>query len=156
MDKTIVTAMLIVISMVMALMLFNVAYPAVMEGGDAITGMAVRAEGRMKTQITFIHAAATGSQVSLWVKNTGAVRISAVEQSDIFFGPEGSFARIPHESQAGGSYPYWTWQIENAAEWSPTATLHITIHYASALPSGRYFAKITVPSGVSDDYFLGV
>lgn len=170
MDKSITTALLIVISMIMAMMLFNVAFPAIIEGGDAIANMAHRTEDRMRSQITIIHA--TGEldsngfwqdtngngdfDVFIWVKNVGSSRIVAVERLDIFFGPEGNFTRIPHQSVAGGSYPYWTGQVENAAEWTPTATLQIDIHYNITLSSGRYFTKVIAPTGVDDEYYLGM
>ncbi len=168
MDKTITTALLIVISMVMAVALFNVAYPAVVKSGDAIANMTNRADERMKSQIAIIHMAGELDghpvsfdgegpyAVSIWIKNIGATRITAIERSDVFFGPEGDFTRVPVQNESGTSYPYWTWQIENGADWDPTATLKITVHYASPLPSGRYFAKITIPSGISDEQFLGL
>lgn len=170
MDKAITTALLIVISMMMALMLFNVAYPAVVDGGDAITSMAYKAEERMKSQISIVHAAGeldnigwwqdtNGNgvfEVFLWVKNIGNSRIIAVDSLDVFFGPEGNFTRIPHESIAGGSFPRWSWQLENASEWTPTATLQIAIHYQAALSQGRYFMKVIVPSGTMTEDFLGL
>lgn len=170
MDKVITTALLIVVSMAMALALFNVAYPAIIEGGDSITRMASRTDEQLQSQVEVIHAAgeinadgvwqdtnANGLfDAFIWVKNVGATRIIAVNQSDVFFGPEGNFSRIPHQSQAGGSYPYWIWQVENAAEWTPGATLKISIQYATPLSGGRYFIKVAIPSGVSDDYFLGL
>jgi hypothetical protein len=170
MDKVITTAMLIVISMVMALMLFNVAYPAIIQGGDAIVSMAGRVEDRMKSQIAIIHAGGELDEdgwwqdvnnngqfdVFLWIKNVGDSRITALDSLDIFFGPEGNFARIPYQSSAGGSTPYWSWDVENGTEWAPTTTLRVTIHYSAALSTGRYFAKVTVPSGVWDDYYLGM
>lgn len=170
MDKAITTALLIVISMIMALMLFNVAYPAVIQGGEAIASMTNQADERMRSQVEVIHATGeldsngvwqdTNSngqfEAFIWVKNVGDSRIIAYESSDVFFGPEGNFTRIPHQSQAGGSFPYWTGQVENDAEWTPTSTLQIAIHYGSALVSGRYFVKVVIPSGVSADYFLGM
>lgn len=170
MDKSITTALLIFVSMVMVVMLFNVAYPAIVEGGDAITNMASRTEERMQTQVAIIHATSelddsgwwqdsNGNgqfEVYLWIKNVGDSRITALETSDVFFGPEGNFARIPHESTANGSYPRWSWSLENASEWTPTATLRIAIHYGAPLGQGRYFAKMIAPSGVWDDYFMGL
>jgi hypothetical protein len=170
MDKTITTALLIIISIVMALVLFNAAYPAIMRGGDAISNMTNRASDRMKSQIVIVHMAGeldsrgqwqdTNANslfdVFLWVKNIGTSPITAIERMDVFFGREGNFVRIPYQGDAGGSYPYWVWQVENGAEWTPTATLKITIHYPSPLASGRYFAQVTVPNGVSDEQFLGL
>jgi len=170
MDKAITSAMLITISMIMVMMLFNVAYPAIIEGGDTITNMAGRSEARMNTQIAIVHAASElggdgnwydantlgDFEVFAWVKNIGTTRIVAVDRLDVFFGPEGNYVRIPHQSEAGGSMPYWTWQVENDTEWKPTATLKIMVHYPAALPSGRYYLKISTPTSVSDDYFLGL
>lgn len=170
MDKTIVTAMLIVISMVTALLLFNITYPAIVQGGDSITSMAYGVTDRMNSGITVIHASAelTSSgwwndangngafDVNAWVKNTGASRVAAVDSLDIFFGPDGNFARIPHQSQANGSLPYWTAAPVNGSSWDPTGTLQISIRYSTTLANGRYFLKVTLPTGVSGDYFLGI
>lgn len=168
MDKVISTVLLIVISMILAMLLFNAAYPAVIRSSDAIVGMADRADDRMKSQISIIHGSgeldSTGFwqdtngdgqfEVFLWVKNIGTSRLIALEQADLFFGLEGNFGRIPYNNT--GSYPYWTWSIENGAEWIPTTTLRITIHYGVPLTTGRYFAKFTLANGVSSDYFMGI
>lgn len=170
MDKAITTALLIVISMVMALMLFNVAYPAVIEGGDSIRNMANRAEQEMKSDVTIIHGAseldgtgwwqdtnANGDfEVFVWVKNTGSLRITGLEYLDIFFGPDGAFMRIPSQANANGSYPYFTWQVEGDTDWTPVATLRIAIHYEFPLSPGHYFIKVSIPNGVSDDDFMGI
>jgi hypothetical protein len=167
MDKAITTAMFIVIGMVLATLLFNAAYPAIVEGGEAIASMANRASVQMDTQIRVIHAAAeidssgwwqntngnSEFEVFVWVKNVGESRIVDLNNLDIFFGPEGNFTRLPY---GGTNYPYWTWNVENGSEWQPTNTLRITIHYAMTLPQGRYFFKIGTPEGVSADYYLGL
>jgi hypothetical protein len=169
-DKVITTALLIVVSIVMALLLFNNTYPAIQESSAALSSMAARNDSRMDSQIEIVHA--TGEldgdgwwqdtngngdfEVFLWVKNIGSSRIAAIEQVDVFFGPEGNFTRIPPQSQAGGSSPYWSWQVENATDWVPTATLRIAIHYSYPLSSGRYFAKVVAPNGVSAEDTLGM
>jgi hypothetical protein len=166
-DKVITTALLIVVSIVMALMLFNNTYPAIQESSAALSSMAARSEGRMDSQIEIVHA--TGEldgdgwwqdtngngdfEVFLWVKNVGSSRIAAIESLDVFFGPEGNFTRIPYE---GGGDPYWTWQVENGSSWTPTATLRITLHYSYPLSSGRYYAKVVAPNGVSAEDILGM
>ncbi len=169
MDKAITTALLIIVSMMMVIMLFNIAYPAVISGGEAMVGMTNRVEDRMNQQVNIIHITSEldhhgtwqdeGSgqfEVFAWVKNVGSARIAPFEQLDIFFGLEGNFARIPHQSAANGSYPHWTGHIENNSNWDPTASLRITINYGAApLAQGRYFMKVVTPSGVSDDEFVG-
>ena len=155
MDKAITTALMIIISMVMALMLFNVAFPAITEGGDAIARMASRADERMLSQIEIVHAARNGElEAVIWVKNVGDTRVAAVERLDVFFGPEGAFQRIPHASTSGGITPFWDAVVENATDWSPTATLRITVHYGAAPATGRYFVKVVLPSGIGNDYFM--
>ena len=170
MDKVITTALLIIIGMILAITLFNGAYPAVVESGNALDGMAGRMEDRLQSQIEIIHAAGELDRdgwwqdvngngyfdVFIWVKNVGSTRILPRERVDVFFGPEGDFTRIPYISQAGGAYPYWTGGIENGSEWTPTATLKITISYPLPLSSGRYFIKVTLPNGISDEDFLGL
>jgi hypothetical protein len=95
--------------------------------------------------------------VFAWVKNVGDARITAIDRVDVFFGPEGNFTRIPYQDEAGGAYPYWTWEVENDSEWVPTGTLQIVIHYDTpSLSNGRYFMKVTLPNGISSDYFLGI
>ena len=166
MDKVITTALLIVVGMVLAVVLFNSAYPAVTDSGQAISVMAGRADDRLKSQIVIIHVAGEKDggwwqdvngngyfDVFAWVKNVGTTRIFPLQAMDVFFGPEGDFVRIPEASQAGQSYPRWTGQVENGSEWTPTATLKITVSYAQPLPAGRYYIKVTAPNGVfADDY----
>jgi hypothetical protein len=169
MDKTITTALLIVISMVMALMLFNAAYPAIVQGGDAIANMSSRADERMKSQVALVHAigelGAGGLwqdtngdgqfEVFAWVKNVGANRIIAIERTDVFFGREGSFVRIPYQAEAMAA-THTGITSSRTPGWVPTATIRITIHYQAPLGSGRYFLKVITPAGVSDEYFFGM
>lgn len=151
MDKVITTTFLIIVSVVCAVLVFNAVYPAVIRSSYAMTSMTIRVDDRLKSQIEIIHATgdAVNDEAYVWVKNVGSLRIAAVERCDVFFGPEGDFARIPYGSGAS----YWTYEVENDNEWVPTATLKITI--TSTISSGiRYFVKVAIPNGVSDeDYF---
>lgn len=169
MDKAIMTTFLIIMSMVMGVLLFNAAYPAIVESNDAMSSMTSRANDRLRSQIAIIHATGEldGSgwwqdingdgdfDIFAWVKNIGSTRITAVDQTDVFFGPEGNFARIPHQSVATG-YPYWSWQLENSSQWTPTATLKITVHYGVPLATDRYYFKVITPNGVSDEYLFSL
>lgn len=170
MDKTITTALLIVIGMVMAVTLFNVAFPAVQSSSDAMANMASRADDRLRTQAVIIQASGELDSdgwwqdsnnngyfdVFVWVKNVGSVTIDPLSSVDVFFGPEGDFVRIPSDAIAKGSFPNWSSDFENATQWTPSATLLITIHYESPLSSGRYYVKVSLPDGDSVDYFMGL
>ncbi len=170
MDKTITTALLIVISMVMAVALFNAAYPATIQAGDALANMASRSDDRLNSQIQIIHAAGeldTSGQwddtnsdgdfnAFVWIKNLGSSRIDAFDRMDVFFGPEGNFQRIPFKATPGGGTPYWTYSIENGDEWTPTATMEIIVHLGSAPDPGRFYFKAVAPNGVSDTLVFGM
>ena len=151
MDKALTTTFMVLASVVCAVLVFNAIYPAVVRSSDAMTNMTLRVDDRLKSQIEIIHA--TGDAVSdeayVWVKNVGSLRIAAVERCDVFFGPEGDFARIHY----GSGDSHWTYEVENDDEWRPTATLKITI-FDTVSADTRYFVKVAIPNGVSDeDYF---
>lgn len=103
-----------------------------------------------------IHATGqdAATQSEIWVKNTGAVRIIALQQIDVFFGPETSFDRISYGG-SGCTAPCWSYILENDTEWNPTATLHITVFLTTALATGNtYYVKIVAPNGVEDTKFF--
>ena len=150
MDKTIVTALLVMAGVISAVFVFNSIYPAIVQSSDAMTSMERRMDERLKSHIQIIHATKSITTTTLvWVKNVGSLRVAPVEACDIFFGPEGNFVRIPYGTADG----QWQYTLENAAEWTPSATVKITIN--TALVSGtRYFIKIVLVNGVSDEYYF--
>jgi hypothetical protein len=169
-DKTITTALLIIGSTILVLLLFNATYPAIIRGGEAVTSMANNVADRMVNDVSIIHVSAeldrsgwwtdtnaSGTfDVFGWVKNVGSARIPALNRLDVFFGAAGNFTRIPHQADAGSSYPYWTWELSDGDQWSPTTTLQIAVHYQTPLASGLYYLKVTLPNGVASDYFVGI
>ena len=152
MDKTIVTAFLIIAGVVSAVLLFNTVLPALTRSSDAISARERSIDDRLKSQVEIIHATANGNLAMIWVKNIGTLSIRAFESCDLFFGPEGNFGRIPLEQHSAGT-PYWEWQVENGGNWDPTTTLQITVTNGSLL-SGRYFVKMVIPTGSSDETFF--
>jgi hypothetical protein len=170
MEKTIVTAFMVVISVIVSVMVYNTVYPAAVEGSTSLRNMRARMDDRIQSQITVVHAVGEIDQngswqdtngdgdfsVIIWSKNIGASRISAINQVDLFFGPDGNFSRIAHLDESGGSYPYWEWEVENGSNWDPTSTLKLTLHYSSPLPRGRYFIKLVLPNGVTTEYFFSL
>lgn len=170
MDKAITTALFIVISMVLAMLLFNATYPAVIQGSDSLSRMALDAQDRLLSDLQIIHAAgemdsnawwqdsnANGYfEVFIWVKNTGLNRIASPESLDVFFGREGAFVYIPEASRAGANYPQWSWAIENGTSWDPTTTLRITVRYGTTPLPGRYAIKLSLPNGITAEGFVGL
>ena len=92
--------------------------------------------------------------IDIWVKNIGVSRIIGVDQTDIFFGVTGDFARIPHTTDASGGYPRWSYTLENGTEWTSSVTVKLTILYDSSISSDEYFVKVITPAGASDQHYF--
>lgn len=136
----------------------NSAYPMINRSSEAMVSMADKIDDRMQSNVNIVHAATTADRktVYLWVKNVGSNRIVAIEDSDIFFGQETNFARIPYVDDAGGASPSWIYTIENDTEWKTGATVKITITYSSDPGSGTYFAKVVIPNGIADEFYFSM
>ena len=147
MDKVLVTLLLIIAGVVCSLVVINAVYPAITGSSGALADAAGKINDRIRSQIEVVEIAHQSTNVYIWVKNVGSSRIGAIESSDIFWGPQGNFARITY---GGSTAPYWDYIIENDTRWGPTATLKITIHLASP-PSGTNFFKIVIPNGISSE-----
>ena len=158
MDKAITTALLIVAGVISMIFIFNSVYPMLNRSSQAMVSMADTIDDRMKSRINIVHAANTADRLTvyLWVKNVGSSRIVSIEESDVFFGQEYDFARVPYVDDAGGSYPRWAYNIENDTEWKTGATLKITITYDSDPGAGTYFTKVVIPNGISDEYYFSM
>ncbi len=158
MDKAITTALLIIAGVICSVILFNSVYPAINRSSSALVSMTDKINDRMKSRISIVHAANTANRTTeyIWVKNVGSSRIVSIEESDVFFGQEGDFSRIPHVDDAGGGYPRWQYTLENNTEWKTGATLKITITYDSDPGTGTYFIKVVIPNGISDEYYFSM
>jgi archaellum component FlaF (FlaF/FlaG flagellin family) len=155
-DKTITTVLLIVAGIVCSIFLFNSVYPMINRSSAAMVNMTDKINDRMQSQIDIVQVTGTSARttVYIWVKNIGTSRIDAIEQSDIFLGPEGNFVRIPYAANAGGSYPQWSYDIENDTQWGTGATIKITVTYSSDPGAGTYYVKVVIPNGIQvEDYF---
>ncbi len=158
MDKAVTTALLIIAGVVCMIFVFNSVFPMVNRSSQALVSMADTIDERMKSRISIVHAANSSDRktVYLWVKNVGSSRIVNIDQSDLFFGQEDDFSRIPYVDDAGGSYPRWEYTIENDTEWLSSATVKITITYDTDPGAGTYYAKFIIPNGISDEYYFSM
>ena len=136
----------------------NTVLPAVHRTSGALTSTAGVLDDRLSSQIEIVHAtgASGTARAEVWVKNIGATVIEPLERVDVFFGPQGNFARIPYGGP-GCSAPCWQYTVENDTKWTPTATLHITIRVTSNLQTNVvYYTKVVAPNGASDAKFFTV
>jgi hypothetical protein len=157
-DKAITTALLIIAGVVCMIFVFNSVYPMINRSSQAMSSMAETVDERMKSRINIVHAAnsANRTEVYLWVKNVGTQRILDVQESDLFFGLENNFDRIPYVGDAAGAKPNWNFQLVNDEEWGTSATVKITITYNSDPGVGTYFTKFIIPNGISDDFYFSM
>lgn len=155
---------------------FNAIFPALTRSSGAIVTSSAKIDERLRSDIEIIHAVgeldSSGSfadssptngvfEIFVWVKNVGDTRITSIENTDVFFGQVGSFSRIPHIVEVeAGVYPRWSHDVEGSAndtELNPRDTLKITIDFDTVTQSqGSYDIKVTVPSGVTDEYFFSM
>ena len=158
MDKAITTALLIIAGVVCMIFVFNSVYPMLNRSSQAMVSMAEQVDERMKSRISIVHAANSANRTSvyLWIKNVGTQRIVTVDESDLFFGQENNFGRVPYVADAGISYPQWTFALENDTEWQTSATIKVTITYISDPGAGTYYAKFIIPNGISDEYYFSM
>ena len=155
-------------SVVAAVLVINSVFPAIIRSGNSLVRMADRLDDRIASQVKVVYA--TGEldenatwqdvdsdsrfDVTFWVKNVGAARIIGIDATDIFFGVEGDFARIPYTTHAGGAFPQWDYTLENGTDWTNAVTVRFSIHYDATKTSDEYFVKIIAPTGAYDDHYF--
>jgi len=153
MDKVMVTVLLLIAGVVCSMVLLNAVYPAITGSSGAIVDAASKIDDRIRSNISIIQMSHSGSDFYAWIKNVGASSIGGISQSDIFFGLQGNFARIPYSDPSAA--PSWKYIVEpNGGAWGPSATLKITITDNGSLAAGEYYFKVVVPNGISaQDYY---
>lgn len=150
--------MLTIAAIVSIVAVVNAVLPSVSRTSGALISASNVVEDRIASQIEVVHATGQDADpnADVWVKNTGAATVSAVDRVDVFFGPDGNFQRIA-QGTAGCTAPCWEYEIENSDRWEPTATLHIIIHADTNLATGTtYYVKVVTPNGIADSKFFTV
>ena len=154
--------------MVSAVLVVNSVYPAVIRSSNSLVRVADKMDQRIESQIKVVYATAEPDKngvwqdvdsdgefdITFWVKNVGSARIIGVEDSDIFYGKEGDFVRVPHVTDAGTGYPRWAYATQNGDVWINATTLRFDIHYQASQASDEYFVKVIVPTGAFDEHYF--
>jgi len=155
-EKAITTILLTVASVVAMLVVINATFPTVSRTSGAIISAGSVLTDRIKTDVEIVHASGVDgtSTAVVWVKNVGSSSIGGVENSDVFFGEDTDFARVPLGG-AGCTAPCWEAVVENGSKWDPTATLRITLHLDAPLATGStYFVKVVLGNGTADSRYF--
>jgi flagellar protein FlaG len=155
-EKAITTILLTVASVVAMLVVINATFPTVTRTSGAITTAGSVLTDRIKSDVEIVQAGGQdGSDTAyVWVKNVGSSDIGAIDRTDLFFGVDTNFERIPW-GDAGCTAPCWESTVENAPSWEPTATLRITVHLATPLAAGStYYVKLVIHNGATDSRYF--
>jgi len=137
----------------------NAVLPAVSKTTGSLLASSSAVQDRIASQIEIVHATGQDGNpdASVWVKNVGASKIAPLDRIDVFFGPTGDFQRIPYGTDSSCTAPCWYETLENATEWSPTATLRVTVKTSANLATGTtYYVKVVTPNGTLDSKYLTV
>lgn len=156
MEKAITTILLTVASVVAMLVVINATFPTVSRTSGAIISAGSVLTDKIKTDVEIVHASGVdGSDTAVvWVKNVGSSSIGGFNQSDVFFGEDTDFGRIP-VGGPGCAAPCWEAVVENSTNWDPTATLRITLHLETPLAAGStYFVKVVLGNGTVDSRYF--
>jgi len=158
-EKAITTALLTIAAVVAVVAVANSLLPAVGRSSSSMVMSADVVNDRIATQVEIIHATGVdvATQADAWVKNVGSARVGPIDSTDVFFGPEDGFARIPYGGPSCTA-PCWDYELEGGVtEWDPTATLHIIVYLDYSLAAGNtYYFKVVVPNGISDAKFFSI
>ena len=123
----------------------NAVMPALSRTNSSMVMTSDVINDRISSQVEIIHATGVdaATQADAWVKNVGASSLGPLDRTDVFFGPEDGFARIPYGGPSCTA-PCWEYELEGGApEWAPTPTGHSTAgsEPTSCCHTGRALAR---------------
>jgi flagellar protein FlaG len=151
--------MLTIASIVAIVAVINSVLPSVGRTSGALTSASSVVEDRISSQIEIVQATGQNGNPDaiVWAKNIGSAPVDPISRVDVFFGPTGSFQRIP-EGAPGCAAPCWEYTLENGTStWEQTSTLRITIHNDTNMATGTtYYVKVVTPNGITDSKFFTV
>lgn len=159
MDKVITSMLLIIAGVIATVVVINAILPAVQRAGSDITAASGVAGDRIRSDVRIIEISAvdTDDFAQVWAKNVGASEITAIEKSDVFFGPTNNFTRVVYDPTSECPTPAvpprtvdcWQYTIEGDTQWSLSTTVRITIYLSYNLAAGtEYVVTIVLPTGI--------
>ncbi len=152
--------LLMIAAIVSTVVVINSVLPSVQRTSSDIVAASDVVGTRLRSDVKVIEATGVdgNDQVDIWAKNVGAADISQIDKLDVFFGPTANFERVPYDDTVDcvtppsppRATPCWQYQIENATEWSPFATVRLSLYLDYDLASGsEYIVTIVLPNGIT-------
>jgi hypothetical protein len=160
MDKVITSMLLIIAAVVATVVVVNSILPSIQRTSSDIVAASDVLGRRLRSDVKIVETSGVAGEdvVQIWAKNVGASEIPSLDKIDVFFGETDSFERItydveptcPNPSPPPRTENCWQYALEDDTEWTPYATLRITIYLTHDLETGKkYVSTIVLPSGLS-------
>lgn len=152
MDRVIVTGLLIIAGVITAVILLGVLSTSVEETAGTIKTTVKQADAQTKSGITILQVLTdgNGTQLDIWVKNTGSTQIQPLENVDVFLmdieGSWGDYITYLPRGPIGGQN---TWRVLSnvGLKWNPgdTFQLRVSLPVNPVLNDTGYNISITTP-----------
>ena len=111
---------------------------------------------RVDAAAAFI-AIVTDPAFSARIERTGTLTTNGVPRPDSgTYEFDAAYEHSAYVDDAGGSYPRWSYSLENDTEWKTGATMKITVTYSSDPGAGTYYIKVVIPNGIADEFFFSM
>jgi len=132
-SETIVTAIFLITAVVAAGVLTAQIFPAIYTMSSTVSSSSQKANEQMRTDFSIVNTFAdTSNNAQVWLKNTGASRISMTDLnfSTMFIGAPGDFETVSRDDSLPAPPPgSWTYDIldNTNAYWDEGETLHVSL-----------------------------
>lgn len=152
--------LLMIAAIVATVVVINSVMPSVQRTGSDIVAASDVVGNRLRSDVKIIETTGVDGEdtVQVWAKNTGAAEIPSLDKIDVFFGESTDFERVAYDELTTCPNPLppprvescWQYEVENALDWEPLATLNISIYLDYDLATGtEYVVTIVLPNGIS-------
>jgi hypothetical protein len=160
-EKVITTMLLLIAAIVATMVVINSIMPAIQRTSSDIVAASDVVGSRLRSDFKIIETSgiAGNDYVQIWAKNVGASDIPSLTSIDVFFGETDNFERINYDAAATCPNPAppprtencWQYSLEGGAtEWSPYATLRITVYLTYDLATSKdYVSTLVLHNGLS-------
>ena len=152
-SETFEVAIFMVTAVVAAVILVSAVFPMVNDATETFSQTAAGADSKERTKLTLVNTYLSGSDLKVWLKNTGTGRISVADLNKAnFFGGSETVYNIYSRVNLVSSENQWSYSILSGdPEYLNTGdTLEITAKGAfPTLLSGDYaYMSFVLPNGV--------
>ena len=149
-QEVIVTAILIIASVIAAVAFVDAVIPSVYDLSNSYNSLADNIGDQYKTAIAIVSVYPEGNNVTVWIKNVGTtdIPLSQVNYCDFFVYSSSNYWNPVFESN---STPSWNYSLVNGngSTWDPGQTIQASINLDTLPIDTTYQMKCSLYNGVS-------